>query len=120
MLKLSSLVIGSEHPDKLSQFYGKFLGKPGFEDGEWRGWEVGGQWVMVGPHDKVKGKNKQPGRILFNFETPEVEKEFERIKATGAKVVQQPYEPEGADGGKVATFADPDENYFQLMSPMPM
>ena len=40
--------------------------------------------------------------------------EFERIKAAGAEVVKEPYEIEGM---WIATFADPDGNYFQLMSP---
>ncbi len=36
-------------------------------------------------------------------------------------VVRDPYNPgESADMGLIATFADPDDNYFQLMSPMDM
>ena len=31
-----------------------------------------------------------------------------------AKVIQEPYE---MGGGMIATFADPDGNYFQLMTP---
>jgi predicted enzyme related to lactoylglutathione lyase len=43
-----------------------------------------------------------------------VENEFERIKDTGATVIKEPYE---MGGGMIATFADPDGNYFQLMTP---
>jgi predicted enzyme related to lactoylglutathione lyase len=35
--------------------------------------------------------------------------------------VQEPYRPDGMDDATqmwIATFADPDGNYFQLMSPM--
>ena len=52
---------------------------------------------------------------MFNFETKEVKKEFERIKKAGATVIKEPYEMSGA---WIATFADPDGNYFQLMTPM--
>lgn len=38
--------------------------------------------------------------------------------AAGATVVRQPYGPDGAGEGLIATLSDPDDNYFQLMSPM--
>jgi predicted enzyme related to lactoylglutathione lyase len=52
---------------------------------------------------------------MFNFETTEVKEEFERIKAAGATVIREPYE---MGGGWIATLADPDGNYFQLVTPM--
>ncbi len=60
------------------------------------------------------GKAKDPGRIMFNFETKEVKDEFEKIKTAGATVIKEPYE---MGGGWIATLADPDGNYFQLMTP---
>ena len=38
--------------------------------------------------------------------------------AAGATVVSEPYHMTGP--GWIATFADPDDNYFQLMSAMTM
>ena len=38
--------------------------------------------------------------------------------AAGATVVQEPYSPGEEMDGLIATFTDPDGNYFQLMSPM--
>jgi predicted enzyme related to lactoylglutathione lyase len=52
---------------------------------------------------------------MFNFETTSVKEEFERMKAAGAKVIREPYE---MGGGMIATLADPDGNYFQLVTPM--
>jgi predicted enzyme related to lactoylglutathione lyase len=43
---------------------------------------------------------------------------FERFRAAGATVVQEPYSPDEEPEGLIATFSDPDNNYFQLMSPM--
>jgi predicted enzyme related to lactoylglutathione lyase len=62
------------------------------------------------------GKTKDPGRVMLNFETTQVKEEFERIEALGATVIRAPYEMGGA---WVATLADPDGNYFQLVTPMP-
>jgi hypothetical protein len=45
------------------------------------------------------------------------------MKAAGAIVVREPYsfdEITDAANTWIATLADPDDHYFQLMSPMPM
>jgi predicted enzyme related to lactoylglutathione lyase len=52
---------------------------------------------------------------MFNFETTQVKEEFERIKAAGGAVIREPYE---MGGGWIATLADPEGNYFQLVTPM--
>ncbi|MBI5019480.1 VOC family protein [Candidatus Gottesmanbacteria bacterium] len=120
MLNLNSLLLSSANPRRLIEFYGKVLNMQSTSWGQddWGGYEIGNSWLTIGPHDKVKGNAKEPERLMFNFETKEVEKEFERIKALGAKVIADPYNPEQESGMKIATFADPDGNYFQLMSPM--
>jgi predicted enzyme related to lactoylglutathione lyase len=119
-MNLNSILIGSEDPKALADYYTKLFGAPGWDDGGYTGWQVGTGWVTVGPHDQVKGKNTQPGRILWNIETADVKGDFEKFKAAGATVVQEPYNPGEGDEmqGLIATFSDPDDNYFQLMSPM--
>jgi predicted enzyme related to lactoylglutathione lyase len=62
----------------------------------------------------MEGQSKDAGRIMFNLETKEVKEEFDRIKKVGAKVIKEPYQMEDA---WIATLADPDGNYFQLMTP---
>jgi predicted enzyme related to lactoylglutathione lyase len=37
------------------------------------------------------------------------------MKAAGAVVIKEPYDMQG---GWIATLADPDGNYFQLVTPM--
>jgi predicted enzyme related to lactoylglutathione lyase len=119
MLNLNSVLIGSEDPARLVSFYTKVLGEPGWNEGGFVGWQAGGGYLVVGPHSEVKGRNDTPGRILINFETPDVAAEFERIRGEGAQVVQEPYRPDQEQGMLLATFEDPDGNYFQLASPMP-
>lgn len=115
MLNLNSIIIGSMQPKVLADFYeGVFAKKPDMVEDEWFGWLVGSCFLSVGHHSKMQGKTKDPGRVMFNLETKEVKEEFERIKKLGATVVKEPYEMQGA---WIATFADPDGNYFQLMTP---
>jgi predicted enzyme related to lactoylglutathione lyase len=119
-MNFSGILIGSADPQRLVDYYTKLLGAPMFSDGGYTVWQIGSGYVTVGAHDKVTGKSVHPGRIIWNIETPDVKGEFERFKAAGATVIAEPYGfDEGEMEAAIATFADPDDNYFQLMSPMP-
>jgi len=117
-MNLNSILIGSENPAGLADYYTKLFGKPAWDQGGFIGWQIGTGSVTVGPHDQVKGKNGDPGRVMWNIETADVKGEFERLKAAGATVVQDPYQPGEGTEMWIATFSDPDNNYFQLISPM--
>jgi predicted enzyme related to lactoylglutathione lyase len=118
MLNLNSVMIGTKQPDVLAAFYEKLLEKPADmvdqENGFW-GWQAGGAFLSILDHSEMLGNAKDPGRVMFNFESPRVKEEFERIKGFGGTVIKEPYEMGGA---WIATLADPDGNYFQLVSPM--
>ena len=117
-MKFSGLLIGSEDPGRLKEYYTKLFGTPTWEDNVYFGWQFGEGGVSFGPHEEVKGKNREPGRIIWNLETSDVKGEFAKLKAAGATVVKEPYDPAGDSGMFIATLSDPDNNYFQLMSPM--
>jgi predicted enzyme related to lactoylglutathione lyase len=117
-MNLNSILIGSEDPKGLAEYYTKLFGTPSMDEGGYTGWAVGGGWITVGPHDQVKGRNTQPGRLIWNIESTDVQGDAERLKAAGATVVQEAYHPDGASEMWIATFSDPDDNYFQLMSAM--
>lgn len=119
MLNLNSLLIGSDNPKRLIKFYEKvFNHKSLWDEGNWGGFDCVNCHLTIGPHSEVHGKANEPQRILINFEVDDVAKEFERIKKLGAAVIAEPYNPMQDDSMTIATFADPDGNYFQLMSPM--
>ena len=121
MLNLNSILLFSENPSSLTDFYKKVFQKdPEWSGGEYSGFKAGSGFLTIGPHDKVQGKSKNPERLIFNFETEDVKGDFEKIKGLGAKVIKDPYQPEEAKEMWLATFADPDGNYFQLVSPMKM
>ncbi len=122
-MDLNGILIGSENPQRLRDYYTKLFGKPGWDDGGFFGWQIGSGSVTVGSHDQVKGKNSDPGRVIWNIQTSDVKGEFTKLKAAGATVVREPYQPggppeSGAAEMWIATFSDPDNNYFQLLSPM--
>lgn len=115
MLNLSSIMIGTMRQKELSDFYTKvFQKEPDMNEEKFSGWTVGMTFFSVGEHSEMGGDSKDAGRIMFNFETTEVKEEFERIKSLGATVVKEPYQMGEA---WIATLADLDGNYFQLMTP---
>ena len=118
MLNLNSIMVGTKQLKALTSFYEKVIGRPpdmtDTENG-FAGWQVGSAYFSVLDHSEMGGKTKDPGRLMFNFETDQVKEEFGRIKAMGAVVIREPYE---MGGGWLATLADPDGNYFQLVTPM--
>lgn len=116
-MNLNSILIGSDDPQRLVDYYRRLFGEPGWDDGGYVGWQIGSGGVTVGPHSEVHGSNSQPGRIIINIESDDVPGDFERLAAAGAIVIREPYTFEQAAGTWVATLADPDNNYFQLVSP---
>ena len=117
-MKFTGLLIGSEHPERLKEYYTKLFGKPTLEDSAYFGWQLGDAMVAFGAHDQVKGPNREPGRVIWNLETSDVKAEFQKLKSAGATVIREPYKMGDQGEFWIATFADPDNNYFQLMTPM--
>ncbi len=113
-----SVMIGSQNPKRLAEFYEEvFEKKADWSDGNWFGFKIEGSFITIGEHSEVKERAMEPQRIFLNFYTNEVKEDFERIKKIeGAEVIKEPYSP---DESKmlISTFADPDGNYFQLATP---
>ncbi len=117
MLKFHSIMIGTTQLQTMAIFYEQVFGKPADMVNSSEGffsWKFGDVAVAVFKHSEMGGSAKDPGRVMLNYETAQVQEEFERIRNLGGRVVQEPY-PMG--GGWVATVADPEGNYFQLISP---
>ena len=49
---------------------------------------LGGGAISVGPHSEVKGQNRDPGRLILNIETDDVQGDFARWRDAGATVDQ--------------------------------
>lgn len=110
----------TENTKKLANFYNKVVGLKSeeFEMGDDEEtlyyYELkGGANLSIAHHSKVKGRNKNPERIIFNLEVSKIKDEVKRVKKAGAKLVHDVYHVEGY--GYIATFEDVDGNYFQFV-----
>jgi predicted enzyme related to lactoylglutathione lyase len=117
-MNFGGILVGSEDPKRLVEYYTRLFGAPQSDDGGYTGWQFGSAGIFIGAHDQVHGKNAHPGRLIWNLETADVKSEFARLQAAGAIVVREPYNFQDYPDMWIATLADPDDNYFQLMSPM--
>ena len=116
-MDFNNILIGSDNPKALIDYYTKLFGEPTMADESYSGWAIGSGFVAVGGHSEVHGRNEQPGRFIWNMESSDVHGDFARLKAAGAIVIKEPYEMDGSAGFAIATLADPDGNYFQLTTP---
>jgi predicted enzyme related to lactoylglutathione lyase len=116
-MNFNSILIGTDNPQRLVEYYTRLFGEPAYKDESYSSWQVGSGTVSVGAHSEVHGKSAQPGRIIWNIETDDVQGEFAKMKAAGAIVVREPYSFDQFPDSWIATLADPDDNYFQLMTP---
>ncbi len=119
MLNFNSVLLSTEDVNKLSEFYAKVFEKKADMDEEtYKGFLVGSCFLSIGQHDKIHGQNPNPDRILFNFESSDVKGEAERIsKIEGVSIIKEPYSMGEDNKYWIATFADPDGNFFQVVSP---
>ena len=120
-MNFNSILIGSEDPQRLVEYYTKLFGAPGFSDGGYTG--VAARHRLGHRRAALRGQGQErPARagIIWNIETADVKGDFDRLKAAGAIVDRGALRLRARHASRrsIATFADPDDNYFQLMSPM--
>ena len=114
-----NVTLGSANATKLAKFYQNKVGlKQSWdavmgENSNVYGFTIGKMDLVVIDHSKVKGKSKDASRVVISLEVDDLEKEFAKLKKAGVKVVTPIYHIE--EYGYVATFADLDGNYFQLV-----
>lgn len=104
--------VNSENPERLIEFYENVVGLqrmaqlPG-------AFLAGTTGFLVDGHSETKGAAKEPQRVLLTFTVDDATVEQQRLEASGVKFVRpatrEPW------GGLVATFADLDGNYCQLV-----
>src|SRR3989338_5139934 len=117
---LEAVLLSSQSAKKLAKFYKEVVGlkqgevmEIGDEGEKAYDFPLKGAAIYILDHSKVKGKNKNPERVMFNLEVSDMEKEVKRMKKAKAKVVQDTYHVQGY--GLITTFEDTDGNYFQFV-----
>lgn len=119
MLDLRGVILFSDHHHELIEFYKKVLsGEQIWSGGDFASFKVGMGYLTIGPHSEVHGNSINPERIIIYLEADDVQKEFDRIKALGVTIITEPYHPKEFPESTVATFADPDNNFFQIETPI--
>ena len=118
-MKFAGVMLGSDQPKVLGEFYTKILGKPDWEQGDWYAFWKDGSGIVIGSHSEVKGQNDCPARMMISLNSKDVKKDFKRLVELGAKEVAKPYQPDMDESGDgwLATVADPDGNYIQISTP---
>ncbi len=108
---LHSVLIWSEDVKRLLPFYRDMLGlKPLVETDQFAVFpEVG---LRIGTHSEVRGRARDPDRVMVNFRVKDCQAEYERLSGQGVEFVRPP-SPDAIH--IVATFLDPDGNVLQLM-----
>ncbi len=120
MLKnISAILIWSEDYKKLANWYQEKLGLTPIEEinhpqDTGIGFQVGNIYLWIGKHNKVKGKNKDIHRHMFNFVVDSVSRSYEELKLKGVKFLAKPFKAPTFDK-YFATFYDFDNNLVQLI-----
>lgn len=117
---LEAVMLNSQNAKKLAKFYEEVVGLPikseyEMDEGQ-SAYEMeinSGSGLYINDHSEVKGKSKEPQRVILNIEVSDIEDDVERLKKKDVKVIADTYHIEGY--GMIATFEDPDGNYFQLV-----
>jgi predicted enzyme related to lactoylglutathione lyase len=115
-MNVNNILVGSDEPERLVEYYMKLFGKPGFSDDGYTGWQLRDGFISVSAHNEVHGSSKEPGRIVLNIESDDVG-DFARFVAAGAQVVREPYNFDESPNFSIARPEDPDGNHFQLTTP---
>lgn len=118
---IESISLFSENARNLADFYREKVGlklsmeaEIGDEGENLYGFEFEkGPGLYIMDHSKIKGKQKEPERIIFNLEVENIEGEVEKLDTAGVKKIQDTYHMQNY--GYIATFEDLDGNYFQLV-----
>lgn len=130
MFKGSRILIWSENPDELMKFYRDILEleleeKTDIPEKDGISADYGYMFfispqdkVWIGRHSEIKGKSKEPVRIMHNLYTDEVQKWYEKVKAAGCEIICEPIKTPFYSEELpwyVSTFLDPDGNSWQFM-----
>ena len=117
-MKIAGIHVSTGDPERMIAFYRDLLGEePAWQGPDMAGWVLGEVRIEVARHSVVAGRAPQPERLFFDLLVGDVDAEFQRLVATGARAVQAPHSfADEAVRFRLATLADPDGNFFQLVA----
>lgn len=116
---ISATLIWSGNYKKLAEWYKEKLELKTIEeinhpDDTGVGLWVGKSYLWIGQHSKVKGKNKDMHRHMFNITVDSVSKSYQTLEKRGVKFLAKPFKAPTFNK-YFATFYDLDNNLVQLI-----
>ena len=117
--KISAILIWSENYIALAEWYKEKLGAGTIEEishpnDTGIGLSIGESYLWVGKHSEVKGKNKDPYRLMFNISVDSVTEAYNVLKSKGVEFIAEPFKAPTFDS-YFATFKDLDGNIIQFI-----
>ena len=111
---LHSVLIWSEDVNRLLPFYRDVLGlKPLIATEEFAVFPLSpGVGLRIGTHSEVRGRARDPNRVMVNFRVEDCQAEYEQLSQQGVEFTRAPTRDAIHI---VATFDDPDGNVLQLL-----
>lgn len=116
---ITAVLFWSEDYQKLADWYREKFGFKVIEeldhpDDTGIALAIGDSYFWIGKHSEVKGKNKDPFRIMINIKVDSVEKAYKMLKAKGVEFLAEPFKAPTFDL-YFATLKDLDGNILQLI-----
>lgn len=120
-VKNNAIAVGlwSENYKKLASWYQNVLKLPfktksDLPKDSFIAFDFGENWFWIGQHDKVKGKSKDPYRIMIEFYVESIDEAYKELKKNNVEFIAEPFpDPLGGDGWCM-TFKDPEGNILQM------
>jgi predicted enzyme related to lactoylglutathione lyase len=107
--RLGSILLGSDKVDEMKTWYRRALD---VEENAMGAFELGAVQLFIEPHSEVSGRAKEPARCIINLDVDDARGLAEHLKDLGAVFVRK---LDAAGFGLIATVADPDGNYVQVI-----
>jgi len=112
--------VWSANYEKLAQWYEKTLGfkvrdHQSLPNDTFIDFDFGKNYFFIGKHSEVRGKNKDPYRIMIGFNVESVGKLYSELLSKEVKIIAKPFKaPTG--GFWCMTVSDPEANTLQFYS----
>lgn len=116
--KISAILIWSENYKALALWYKEKLGAETIEELNFSndtgvGLSIGESYLWIGKHSEVKGKSKDPYRIMINISVDSVEEAYKELESKDVNFIAKPFL--APTGKYFATFEDLDGNIIQFI-----
>jgi predicted enzyme related to lactoylglutathione lyase len=106
---IGSILLASDNVDEMKTWYRRAFD---LEENAMGAFELGSVQLFIEPHSEVSGRAQEPARWIINLDVDAARELADHLKDLGAVFVRK---LEAEAFGLIATVADPDGNYLQII-----